>query len=115
MSVTRRQFELGVTAECEQVMRVVYHFLADRPDYAFSLPEIKEGLIQEEATEQAADHLGRAMEVLVGLLAVDQRRLGQGQDAIDYFAILQEFDTGTWLSVKHQKRQAPPMPGRSDS
>ena len=115
MPVTKRQFELGVTAECEQVMRSAYQFLAERADYAFTLGEIGEGITQEQPPEQVARYLERALEVLVGLLAVDQRKLGPGPDVVDYFAILQEFDTGTWLSIQHQMRQAPPMPARADS
>jgi hypothetical protein len=115
MPVTKRQFELGVTAECEQVMRSAYQFLAERADYAFTLAEIGDGIIQEQPQEQMARHLERALEVLVGLLAVDQRKLDRGPDVVDYFAMLQEFDTGTWLSLQHRKRQAPPMPAKADS
>ena len=108
MSVTRRQFELEITAECEQVMRLTYHFLAERPDFAYSLAEIQEELMRHNETDNITAHLSRALEVLGGLLAVDQRKVGQGPDATDYFAILQEFDTGTWLSLKHLKKQGTP-------
>lgn len=110
MPVTKRQFELGITAECEQAMRLVYQFLAERPDYAFSLAEIEEGLNQEYF-DDVTGHLEKAVEVLVGLLAVDQRILGQGPEATDYFAILQEFDTGTWKSLRGV---SPPMPARAN-
>ena len=105
MPVTRRQFELSITPECEQAMRLVYQFLADRPEYAFSMTEIKEGLKQNSTADDITGQLERAMEALIGLLAVEQRKLGQGQDATDYFAILQEFDTGTWVSMKHLKKR----------
>ena len=115
MPLTKRQFDLGVSAECEKIMQGVYGFLAERADYAFTLAEIGEGIAQDQTSEEVARHLERALEVLVGLFAVARRRLDQGPDGVDYFAILQEFDTGTWLSIEHRKRQAPPMPARVDS
>ena len=111
MPVTKRQYELGITAECEQAMRLAYQFLADRPEYAFSMAEIKEGLIQNSTPDDITGQLERAMAVLIGLLAVGQRKLGHGPDATDYYAILQEFDTGTWISLKGL---APPMPAGAD-
>ena len=111
MPVTKRQFELGVTAECEQIMRSAYQFLSARSDYAYSLAEIAEGLVQELPPEQVALNLDKAIEVLVGLFAIDQRKLGHETDEVDYYAVLQEFDTGTWKSL----RGIPPaMPVSSD-
>lgn len=112
MPVTKRQFELSITPECEQAMRLAYQFLADRPEYAFSMAEIKEGLRQNSTSDAITGQLERAMEVLIGLLAVEQRKLGQDPDATDYFAILQEFDTGTWKSLRGI---APAMPTSASS
>ena len=112
MPVTKRQFELSITPECEQAMRLAYQFLAGQPEYAFSMAEIKEGLGQNCTADDIMGQLDWAMEVLIGLLAVELRNLGQGPDATDYFAIPQEFDTGTWKSLRGI---APTMPASASS
>ena len=108
MPLSRRQFDLGVNDEGERLMREAYEMLADRRDLAYSREEIREALLGRDLRSVAVDtiskhslnddeHLRRALAVLVGIGALEQREVR----GTPYYAFLQEFDTGTWLSAKH--------------
>lgn len=115
MPLTKRQFELGVDEEGENIMRQVYELLAAHSELAYSLQEIQDAILGQGfsplrmKTLDMPGKVQRAVQVLVGLGAVDQREVG----AADYFGFLQKFDTGTWMSAKHSL--PPPSPPRSDS
>lgn len=102
MPLTKRQFELGVDEEGENIMRQVYELLASHSELAYSLKEIQDAMLGQDPfniweTFLVSEKVQRAVKVLVGIGAVDQRTVGDK----DYFAFLQEFDTGTWMSAKH--------------
>ena len=99
MPLTKRQFELGVDKQGEGIMRRVYELLSESKELAYSQDEIQ-GWIQTQDSSGVETNVERALEVLVGIGAVEERGVGD----IDYFACLQEFDTGTWISVKQPKR-----------
>jgi hypothetical protein len=107
MPLTKRQFELGVDEEGETIMRQVYELLAAHSELAYSLQEIQGAILPKDSFPnfgpQQAGKVQRAVRVLVGIGAVDVREVGDR----DYFAFLQKFDTGTWMSAKHS---FPPHP-----
>ena len=97
MPLTKRQFELGVGEEGESLMRQVYELLAGHPELAYSLQELEETFLgQANPPGPKVGSFRRAVEVLVEIGAVDQREIA----GIDYYALLREFDTNTWKSVK---------------
>ena len=91
MPLPRQLFDLGVSPQCEGTMRLAYQFLAENRDLAYS-----QGEIGEELGEQK--ELDEALSTLTRLRAVERRGIG----GTCYFTFQQEFDTGTWLSKKHQ-------------
>jgi len=90
MPIPRRLFDLGVSPECERTMRLSYQFLAENREFAYSLEEL-EGELGE------LEELEAALWALVRIQAAERQHIGE----TIYFALLQEFDTGTWLSKKH--------------
>ncbi len=100
MPMSRRQFELGVNNREADLMREVYEWLTNHSDLAYSVSEIAEALLGPEPVQRHGMdimYLDKALDVLVGIGALEQRIVrGTG-----YYAFLQEFDTGTWLSAKH--------------
>ncbi len=94
MPLPRQLFDLGVSPECEGMMRLAYQFLAENRDLAFSQEEIGEELGKQEELDEALSTLTR-------LRAVERRGIG----GTYYFTFQQEFDTGTWLSKKHLANQ----------
>ena len=105
MPLTKRQFDLGVDEEGESLMRRVYDLLAAHPELAYSLEEFEEAFLgQVNLPGPKLGKFRRAVEVLVEIGAVDQREVA----GVGYYAILQEFDTNTWKSVKLQFPPPPP-------
>ena len=108
MPLTKRQFELGVDEEGENMMRQVYELLTAHSELAYSLQEIQGAILPKDSFPkfgpQQAGKVERAVKALVGIGAVDQREVG----STDYFAFLQKFDTGTWMSAKHSFPRPPP-------
>lgn len=102
MPLTKRQFELGVDEEGEEFMRRVYQFLSAHPELAYSQDEIQEMI---RAQDPSADEIKveKTLEMLSGIGAVEKRQFDSTGYRTDYFAFLQEFDTGTWMSAKHSK------------
>ena len=96
MPLTRRQFELGVDEEDEALMRQVYELLAGHPELAYSHQELETAVLGEPAALTELGKFRRAVKVLVGIGAVDQREVAQ----TDYYGFLREFDTATWMSLK---------------
>ena len=47
MPLTKRQFELGVDEEGENLMRQVYDLLAIHPELAYSLQELEEAFLDQ--------------------------------------------------------------------
>ena len=90
MPLPRQLFDLGVSPECERTMRLSYQFLAENREFAYSSDEI-------EGELGKLDELGEALGALVRIRAVSYREI----NGTYYYALLQEFDTGTWLSTKH--------------
>ena len=102
MPLTRRQFELGIDEESESWMRLVYELLENHRHLAYSAEELREAILGQATDAFKAEKFGRAVDVLAQISAVDKRWL----DDIEYYAYLQEFDTGTWKSAK----LSPPPP-----
>jgi hypothetical protein len=98
MPLTKRQFELGIDEEGEELMRLVYRLLDDNRDLAYSTEEIQATVVGAGVTAAAnSAKFFRALEVLAEIGAVDKGDV----DRTDYYAFLQDFDTGTWYSAKH--------------
>ena len=96
MPLTRRQFDLGVDEEGENLMRQVYELLATNRELAYSYSELRQDILGHPTPVTKLGKFKRAVDALVGIGAVDLRRVARK----NYFAFLQEFDTGTWKSVK---------------
>lgn len=94
MPLARHLFDLGVSPECERTMRLSYQFLAENREFAYSLEEL-EGELGE------LKELDEALWASARIRAVERQEIG----GTNYFALLQEFDTGTWLSKKHFSNQ----------
>lgn len=92
MPLSKRLFELRVSPECEGTMRRAYRFLAENREMAYSREEVAGALGGPEDMDDA-------LPALVRIMAVERREIR----GVEYFAWLQEFDTGTWLSVRHSK------------
>ena len=97
MPLTKRQFELGIDEESEALMREIYGLLAANHGLAYSIRELRESVIGSPLPVSRSSKFKRAVEALVGIGAVDLRKVAK----TDYYAFLQEFDTGTWYSAKH--------------
>ena len=96
MPLTRRQFELGIDEECEGWMRQVYEILEDNRHLAYSSEELRKSVLSDDQSSAKAQKFSHALDVLTQISAVDMRWF----DDIDYYAYLQDFDTGTWKSAK---------------
>jgi hypothetical protein len=98
MPLTKRQFELGIDEEGEDWMRQVYRLLAEHRDLAYSSEELLETIFGNSISAAAnSSKFNLSLEILAEIGAVDKREV----DRTDYYAFLQEFDTGTWYSAKH--------------
>ena len=97
MPLTKRQFELGIDEESEALMREVYGLLAANDGLAYSIRELRKTVLGSPLPVSRSYKFKQAVEALVGIGAVDLRKVGK----TDYYALLQEFDTGTWYSAKH--------------
>ncbi|PKB64015.1 MAG: hypothetical protein BZY80_04330 [SAR202 cluster bacterium Io17-Chloro-G2] len=114
MPLTKRQFDLGIDEEGENLMRQIYMLLSEHVDLAYSQAELQQSILGDYipiiAQALEAPKFKRAVEVLVGIGAVDKRDVA----GTDYYAFLQEFDTGTWLSTKLAPPPSPiPAPPNS--
>ena len=96
MPLSKRQFELGVDEEGENLMIQVYELLVANPDLAYSHEELQQSVLGTPIPVTRLGKLNRAVEALVGIGAIDERVVS----GTNYYAFLQEFDTGTWKSVK---------------
>ena len=109
MPLTRRQFELGINEEAEDWMRQAYQSLEQHRDLAYSAKELAEDILGDAAASyNKSNKLERALDVLAEIGAVDKGKV----DGTDYYAYLQDFDTGTWKSAK--LTPPPPTPARSN-
>jgi len=109
MPLTRRQFELGIDEESEKWMRQVYELLENHRHLAYSSEELRQTVLGDHQDVVKEEKFGRVLDVLAEISAVDKRWL----DDTDYYAHLQEFDTGTWKSAK--LHVPPPPPPRLSS
>lgn len=90
MPLSRKVLALGISPECERTMRRAYQFLAENREMAYSREEMANAL-------GGPEELDEALLALVRILAVSHEEI----HGLDYFAWHREFDTGTWLSVRH--------------
>ena len=90
MPLTKRQFELGIEHQTEGWMRKVYELLASDRDHAYSSRELLDKLRGRAHTSSAK--LPRALEVLVGIGAVETRDV----DGTHYYTFHLEVDMVTW-------------------
>ncbi len=97
MPLPRQLFDLGISPDCERLMRQAYMLLAESRELAYSLEEIESELTKDSTYPFMPEELARALDTLATLGAVDKRNLLE----TDYFAFLGEFDTGTWFSRRH--------------
>ena len=99
MPLSIRQFDLGINEEIESWMRQVYELLLGHRELAYSATELRQAILADSAAVSNSDSFGRALEVLAELRAIEKRWVNDE----DYYAFLQEFDTGAWMSAKHSK------------
>ncbi len=97
MPLTKRQFELGVDEEGEALMREIYGLLASNSDLAYSFKELQSAVLGKPTPVSRIGRFKRAADALVAIGAAESRKVAK----TDYYAFLQEFDTGTWYSAKH--------------
>jgi Fe2+ or Zn2+ uptake regulation protein len=90
MPLTKRQFELGIEHQTEGWMQKIYQLLSEDRDHAYSSREILEKL--RGRSHVSAVKLPRALEVLVGIGAVETREV----DGTYYYAFYREVDQATW-------------------
>jgi hypothetical protein len=88
---------MGVSPDCERVMRQAYTLLSENRQLAYSLKEIESEFAEDSIFLLLPGELERALDTLASLRAIDKRKVLD----TDYFAFLGEFDTGTWLSRRH--------------
>ena len=96
MPLTKRQFELGVDEDGENLMRQVYELLAANPDLAYSHKELQKAVLGTPTPVTRLGKFKQAVEALIGIGAVDVRKVAR----TNYYAYLREFDIGTWKSVR---------------
>ena len=97
MPLTKRQFELGLDEEAEDWMRQAYQLLEQNRDLAYSAKELGEAVLGAAAGFlDQSKKLERVLDVLAEIGAVDKGTVA----GTDYYAYLQDFDTGTWKSAK---------------
>ena len=87
MSITKRQFELGINNEIEGLMERIYALLFAAPDVAYSTPEIS-----SQVGDPDANRLEAALEALQMVSAIEKRFVSD----IPYYAVFNEVDTRTW-------------------
>ena len=90
MPLTKRQFELGIEHQTEGWMQKAYELLAGDTEHAYSYREILDKL--RGRTHVSSAKLPRALEVLVGIGAVETREV----DGTYYYAFHRETDQATW-------------------
>lgn len=90
MSLTRRQFEIGVGPETEQWMHRLYAYLSENRDLAFTAPELFELLSSDEFNDQTRSEW--ALDALVDVYAIESRLVS----GVKYYAFYQEMDTVAW-------------------
>lgn len=99
MPLSIRQFDLGINEEIDSWMRQVYDLLISNRELAYSSKELRQELLADSVGTSEMDGFGVGLDVLTGLGALEKRWVND----LEYYAILQEFDTGTWMSAKHSK------------
>ena len=77
MTLTKRQFELGVDEEGEDCMRQIYDLLATHNDVAYSRQEIQREVLGTPTPVTKLSKFKRALGVLVGIGALDQRKVSR--------------------------------------
>ena len=95
MSITKRQFELGINDSIQRWMEDVYSFLKANPNEAFSTEEI--GKQWEEIAHSGTErgHFTHALEALIRVRAAESRFVGSEL----YYAFGDEVDTESWVST----------------
>ena len=90
MSLTRRQFEIGVGADTERWMLRLYAYLSENRHLAYTAPELFELLSSDEFNDQTLSQW--ALDALVDVYAIETRRVA----GTIYYAHYQEMDTAFW-------------------
>ena len=93
MPITKRQFELGIDEDIQEWMRKIYDLLKADREIAFSYEELRHDFLGNSYSYSEGTKLGRALEVLVEISALDKRRVTD----TDYYAFHWEFDTDSWI------------------
>ena len=89
MTITRRQFDLGINDNIHGWMREAYRLLAEHRDQAFSEAEIQG---RAQANPLSWEDLKVALETLVKLNAIQSRMVKN----TPYFAYWHDMDTDNW-------------------
>ena len=90
MSLTRRQFEIGVESETERWMYRIYAFLSENSHLAFTAAELFQNLASDEFHDQTRSEW--ALDALVDVWAVEIGLVA----GVKYYAYYQDMDTAAW-------------------
>ena len=89
MTITRRQFDLGINDTIHRWMREAYRLLAEHRDQAYSDAEIQ-GRVQ--ADQASWGDLSLALRTLVKVAAIESRLV----DGTTYYAYWHDMHTDNW-------------------
>ena len=92
MPIPKRQLDLGIDSQDEDLMRQAYQLLAEHRDLAYSSGELEEAFLGKEASSGRSDKLNHALDVLAEIGAFDKANV-KGKD---YYIFREEIDTDTW-------------------
>ncbi len=90
MSLTKRQFEIGIGPETEQWMHRLYAYLSENRHLAFTAPELFELLASDEFNDKTRSEW--ALDALVDVYAIE---FGKVAGAV-YYTYYQEMNTADW-------------------
>ena len=93
MPTNRYQFDFGLDREAQSWMRQVHDRLGRRRDLAYSSAELADAAIGSSPSDSKRARFQGVLGTLVWIGAADTRNI----DGLDYYAMVQEFDTASWV------------------
>lgn len=91
MPLTKRQFEIGVTAQGEDWMRRIYEFLSDDRKHAYSRAELYEKFVDDMGMDpNSFSSVLDALEKVGGVESGEVR-------GTRYYAYCLDLDTANWI------------------
>ena len=90
MSLTRRQFEIGVDGRTEDWMHRLYAYLSENRHLAFTAEELFQNLTSDEFHDQTRSEW--ALDALVDVWAIEIGKVA----GVIYYTFYQDMDTAVW-------------------